>query len=160
MNAKSVARWDGAAWQPIGTGISGNVNALEVFRGALIAGGEFTGNNIARWDGSLWQQLGGGLGGGIVYALTEWNAGASNQLVAGGFFVTAGGNISVNFARWGPLCPGDLDQDGAVGAIDLQALLDAWGACPQPCPPSCIADLDADCDVDVVDLLTLLDNWG
>ncbi len=58
------------------------------------------------------------------------------------------------------LIPGDLDGDGQVGILDFLALLEAWGPCPQACPPSCPADLDGDCQVGIVDFLTLLGNWS
>ena len=55
---------------------------------------------------------------------------------------------------------GDIDGDGTVGVSDLLIMLGAWGACPDPCPPSCPSDLDGDCMVGVTDLLVLLGNWG
>ena len=55
--------------------------------------------------------------------------------------------------------PGDLDQNGFVGVNDLLILLGAWGACPDPCPPTCTADVDGDCLVGVTDLLIVLANW-
>jgi probable HAF family extracellular repeat protein len=58
-----------------------------------------------------------------------------------------------------PEVMGDLDGDGSVGVLDLLALLDAWGDCPDP-PAECPADLDDDGVVGVSDLLILLANWG
>jgi hypothetical protein len=55
---------------------------------------------------------------------------------------------------------GDLDGDGLVNVRDLLALLAAWGACDEPCPPACIGDTNFDCTVNWIDLLTLLSNWG
>jgi hypothetical protein len=55
---------------------------------------------------------------------------------------------------------GDLNGDGLVNVRDLLALLAAWGACDEPCPPACMGDTNGDCQVDYVDLLTLLSNWG
>jgi predicted outer membrane repeat protein len=54
----------------------------------------------------------------------------------------------------------DLDGDGVVGITDFLALLAAWGACPDPCPPACTADFDGDCTVGVTDFLLLLGEWG
>ena len=70
-----------------------------------------------------------------------------------------------NFMVRGSACTGtatlgDLNGDGAVNVVDLNAMLAAWGACPPPCPPACPADLNGNCEVDVIDLLTLLANWG
>ena len=54
-----------------------------------------------------------------------------------------------------PDCPADLDRDGAVGILDLLALLAVWGTNPGG-PP----DFDNDGTVGILDLLTLLANWG
>ncbi|MCH8153589.1 MAG: FG-GAP repeat protein, partial [Planctomycetes bacterium] len=53
------------------------------------------------------------------------------------------------------VCPWDLDNNGAVGILDLLALLAAWG--PNPGAPP---DFDGDGIVGILDLLTLLANWG
>ncbi len=58
------------------------------------------------------------------------------------------------------LCPVDIDDDGIIGITDFLALLAAWGACPDPCPPSCRADFDGDCVVGILDFLQLLGDWG
>lgn len=110
-----IARWDGSAWHPftsggqIGVGpLHQPVYALVVWNGDLIVGGSFhtaggqTVNQIARWDGTSWHPFlaGGqiGMGGteGWVLALTNWN----EDLVAGGVFITAGGQSVFGIARW------------------------------------------------------------
>jgi len=111
VTVNGVARWNGAAWSALGTGTSGgslpNVRALTALpSGDLIAGGEFTTaggvtvNGIARWNGSAWLALGAGMSGFSsvgVYALTTLPSG---DLIAGGFFTSAGG-VPANFiARW------------------------------------------------------------
>ncbi len=58
------------------------------------------------------------------------------------------------------IIPGDVNGDLSVDVFDLLDLLDAWGDCPQPCPPNCPADISPDCSVDVFDLLFLLNSWG
>ena len=50
----------------------------------------------------------------------------------------------------------DLNADGAVGILDLLAVLAASGDARN----NCLADLDIDGDVGIFDLLTLLANWG
>ena len=55
---------------------------------------------------------------------------------------------------------GDLNGDGIVNVRDLLALLAAWGACDEPCPPACMGDTNGDCVVNWIDLVTLLSNWG
>jgi hypothetical protein len=183
VSVEDVARWNGSSWLALGEGMSGHngedgelpfVDALTVYNGELIAGGGFTSaggvsaDNIARWNGSAWQTLGELGNPGLydadyspVYALTVHNGVLSEQLVAGGDFITAGNEISAFWARFGRICaPGDLDEDGAVGWLDFQSLLLAWGPCAAPCPPRCAADLDGDCTVGILDFLTLLLNWG
>ncbi len=52
-------------------------------------------------------------------------------------------------------CPWDLDRTGAVGVLDLLALVASW--CTDPGGPP---DFDGDGMVGILDLLTLLANWG
>lgn len=52
-------------------------------------------------------------------------------------------------------CTGDLNSDGRVDAVDLGALLGAWGACT-----GCVADLDRNGTVDGADRDLLLGLWG
>ncbi|MCP4246482.1 MAG: hypothetical protein GY778_05485, partial [bacterium] len=99
--ANNIARWDGTSWSPLGSGMNGQVRALTVYNGDLIAGGNFTtagdvfANNIARWDGTSWSVLGSGMDG-QVRALTVYNG----DLIAGGYFETAGGTPANHVARW------------------------------------------------------------
>jgi glucose/arabinose dehydrogenase/PKD repeat protein len=51
------------------------------------------------------------------------------------------------------MCPGDLNGDGDVGAVDLGIVLDAWGLGGS-------ADLDRNGTVEARDVALLLDNWG
>jgi hypothetical protein len=52
-----------------------------------------------------------------------------------------------------PACPADLDDNGAVDAADLAALLSAWGG-------TGAADLDGDGTVGASDLAAMLNAWG
>jgi hypothetical protein len=111
LTCNSIARWDGSVWQPLGSGMAGgwglysSVEALTVYNGDLIAGGDFTEadgvscNCIARWNGSVWQPLGSGMAGGFITsvdALTVFNG----DLIAGGNFTNAGGVTCNYIARW------------------------------------------------------------
>ena len=165
--ANYIARWDGATWSPLGSGMNFIVTALTVYNGELIAGGGFSiaggtpAKYIARWDGTTWLPLGSGMGGGqypYMYALTVYDG----ELIAGGRFTTAGESVSAYWARWGPDVPlGDLDGDCIVGVPDLLLLLGNWGPCADcKLPGDCPADLDGNCTVGVKDLLILLGNWG
>jgi len=105
-----VARWDGQAWSPLGSGMNDVVFALAVFDDgsgagpALYAGGLFTSaggqaaSGIAQWDGQGWSPLGGGASS--VYSLAVLDDGAGPALYAGGAFTTAGGQSANRIARW------------------------------------------------------------
>ncbi len=54
-----------------------------------------------------------------------------------------------------PTCPWDIDACGAVGILDLLALIAQWGKNPGG-PP----DFDGDGIVGLFDMLILLANWG
>jgi hypothetical protein len=100
-----VARWDGAAWQPLGSEMNGEVRALAVFDGQLVAGGTFTtaggvaANRVAVWNGVTWAPLGSGIGGAAgtsVDAMTVHDG----KLVVTGTFTTAGGIAAASIAAW------------------------------------------------------------
>jgi len=56
-----------------------------------------------------------------------------------------------------PFVAEDLNRDGAVNAMDLAILLDAWGPCAD-CD-ACVADLDGDCMVGAQDIARVLSAW-
>lgn len=65
----AIAAWNGSAFQPLGTGITGfgtTIEAMATFEGDLIVGGAFTNaggvaaEKIARWDGAQWSAMGAG----------------------------------------------------------------------------------------------------
>ncbi len=152
VTVNRIARWDGSAWQPFGTGMSSEVYALTTWDpdgsgpqpAQLVAGGYFTAaggvpaNRIARWNGSAWQTFGTGMSGGTfpyVYALTTWDPDGSGpqpaQLVAGGGFTTAGGVTVNRIARW----DGSTWQPFGTGMSSLVESLTTWdpdGSGPQP----------------------------
>jgi len=103
VNASRIARWNGTAWSPLGTGMNSSVEALAVLpNGDLVAGGSFTtaggvtASRIARWNGTAWSPLGTGMSN-TVRALAVLPNG---DLVAGGTFTTAGGVSANAIARW------------------------------------------------------------
>jgi hypothetical protein len=128
----SIARFDGAAWLPVGAGLDGAVFAMTTFDPdgpgpmpeLLIAGGGFSmaggtpARNIAAWDGAQWSALGPGTIGS-VRALTVWN----NQLVVGGDFFSAGGLVSPGMAFWGcpqaAPCYANCDQSTAAPVLNV-----------------------------------------
>ncbi len=122
-----------ADWQSGFTGpgaLTQWVTSLAMYRGVLIAGGDFYVtqdvtrlNNIAAWDGSRWQPLGGGVRHDgcpgpecweQVSALTTFD----DKLIAGGKFLFAGNHAANNIGSW----------DGADWA-PLGSGTDAWVFC-------------------------------
>jgi hypothetical protein len=110
VETNHIAAWDGSAWSPLGSGMSGSVNplmwttlveALTVYDNKLIAGGTFTSaggvgaNCVAAWDGSAWSPMGSGMDD-VVHALAVYD----NKLIAGGEFFTASGAAAILIAAW------------------------------------------------------------
>lgn len=101
VSVSYIARWDGVAWNPLGSGMSSYVYDLTVYDGDLVATGSFTiaggisANYVARWDGVAWRPLGSGVSS-AAYALAVYNG----DLIVGGNFGAAGGAPASNIARW------------------------------------------------------------
>jgi hypothetical protein len=92
----NIAAWDGITWSPVGQ-VDGPVFGAASYRGELfIAGDLINYGNIARYDGfgGYFATTFGTDGPG--YTLTVHN----DQLVAGGFFMFAGGVDSGPIAKW------------------------------------------------------------
>lgn len=91
-------------WLPLGSGLGDFVEAMTVYNGALVVGGNFTtaggqnANYIARWSGSQWAPLASGTDFRVL-TLTVFNG----ELIAGGLFGTAGGQPAARIARWNGL---------------------------------------------------------
>ncbi|HVU62971.1 MAG TPA: GC-type dockerin domain-anchored protein [Phycisphaerales bacterium] len=149
--AWNIARWNGAAWSPVGSGIQAGdtrfafVQGLATFNDELIAVGNFwyaggTGvSGVARWNGQRWAALGDG-SGIMSYSATRRSATAlwarpfRGQLVAGGYYfddnlppIAATFGIPL-FALWGCACPADADGSGALDAQDIFAFISNWFA--------------------------------
>ncbi|MEY4822457.1 MAG: Dockerin type domain, partial [Planctomycetota bacterium] len=56
-----------------------------------------------------------------------------------------------------PACPGDLNGDGVINALDLATLLSNWGLANPASPAS---DINGDGVVNAQDLASLLSAWG
>jgi hypothetical protein len=99
--ASYIAKWNGTAWSPVGSGMNNSVNALaargsDIYAGGLFtAAGTVTANFIAKWDGSGWSLLGSGTNG-FVYAIAV----NGSNLYAGGTFTSAGGLAARYIAKW------------------------------------------------------------
>lgn len=108
VTASRIARWNGASWAPLGSGLGGGLNTppgvVEIHvleNGDLVAGGYFTAaggnpaNFVARWDGAAWSALAGGTGD-WVFSFAEFEG----SLMVGGYFSSAGGFAVQSIARW------------------------------------------------------------
>ncbi|HPD31798.1 MAG TPA: dockerin type I domain-containing protein [Phycisphaerae bacterium] len=106
VRCNGIARWSGSAWVSLGEGVAGGkdgtqVRALTVYRGELIAGGNFAqagrvgAKNVARWNGSSWAPLGQGFNGPVRALIV-----CKGELIAGGTFTTSGGTTLNGIARW------------------------------------------------------------
>lgn len=134
VDAGGIARWDGAAWSPLGEGVWGSVNALTVFDDgsgpALYAGGTFTlaGGNpaprIAKWDGSTWSALSDGPSHGAVNALAVFDDGSGPALYVGGSFLHFNDMSFSNIARWDGASWSAVGDDGVNDEVRSLAVYD------------------------------------
>lgn len=112
----NVARWNGAAWSPLWSGVNtspfftGSVRSLRLLaNGHLIVGGVFTSasgltaRSIARWTGAGWSAIGPGfqqLGIGNPAAVGAIVPLPNGDFVACGNFRSGGGQFGDGVSRW------------------------------------------------------------
>ena len=111
---RSIAKWDGTNWWPLGLGMElyKEVHTLAVFDDgsggqALYAGGDFTtaggvpANRIAMWDGTSWSSVGSGTDDDVTaLAVLDDLSGGGQALFVGGEFTNAGGVSAGHIAKW------------------------------------------------------------
>lgn len=147
--ANNVAKWDGATWSPLGSGILGDgpsytyVRTLGVWDdgggAALYAGGTFLtaggapAANIAEWDGTAWSPLGDGTNGSVGKVIA-FRDGSGEALFVGGSFSSAAGTAANCVAKWegtiwSPLGSGMGGMIGSSGpnVFDLTVFNDGTG---------------------------------
>jgi Immunoglobulin domain len=119
--ANNIARWNGVAWTPLGSGLEGVGNVLGTAQAvfddddagphapALYVGGYFstaggvTVNNIARWDGAAWTSLGLGANDYVAALMVFDDDGPGPHapaLYAGGLFTMVGDVAANRIAKW------------------------------------------------------------
>lgn len=122
----NIARWDGAAWYPLGLGITspgipyvGNLavqrNGDLVVAGSFATAGGTAANNIASWNGATWAALGAGVDGPQALAVLP-----NGDLIVGGGFSSVGGVANTSHvARWdgSNWWPLGIGVNGAVEAL-------------------------------------------
>lgn len=106
----NVAKFNGTAWVPLGSGTNNIVFALDVYDDgsgpALYAGGAFTSaggspaSGLAKWNGASWSAVGGGVDTHYVSTLGVYDDGAGEELYVSGSFTSAGGTPANNVAKW------------------------------------------------------------
>ncbi|MEQ8822153.1 MAG: Ig-like domain-containing protein [Sumerlaeia bacterium] len=113
-----IAKWDGASWTNLGSGLAGFTSTSGIRAGAydldvwddgsgpaLFAAGNFDmaggnpANNIAKWNGLTWSALGGGTNA-LIRQIAETNIGGSNRLAAIGTFTMVDGETTQKVAYW------------------------------------------------------------
>lgn len=103
-----VARWNGERLEPVGSGLSGEVNALAVFEtggvaslyaggGVFLQGSRYT---MVRWNGADWIPITGASPTGAVTALAVHDDGSGLALYAAGSFQQMGWTFASAIARW------------------------------------------------------------
>lgn len=106
--AARIAKWDGAAWTPVGAGLDDRVEGMAVWNdgggNALYVVGRFTtaggapAAGIAKWNGSAWSAVGGGAT--RIEQIVVFDDGAGSALYVNGPFTTIGGQPIAKAARW------------------------------------------------------------
>ena len=122
----NLARWGPSGWEPLGTGVDGDVLCLLVHRDTLVVGGRFDRagglvvNRIARWDGTSWSAMASGLvdpsSSAEVRDLATWR----DTLVAAGSFTRAGAAAVRGLASWDGVRWRELGAVSAGGASQLE----------------------------------------
>ena len=113
--ADFLARWDGSAWNAVGSGgpgagaLNGHVAAMAMSGGTLYVGGSFTdaaGINeadfVAAWNGSFWSALGSNSAsdGALNNSVTALAVAGAEVYVAGYFDDAATISLADRLARW------------------------------------------------------------
>ena len=117
-NCKRIAYWNGTAWTPLATGLTGIVRSLKSWNNNLLIGGEFTsadgthGNYICYWDGNAFRsfyELGAIELNDFVYSI---DVNPNGTIIIGGRFINAGGDDRADYVaawrgnNWGALMAG------------------------------------------------------
>lgn len=135
-NTSRIARWDGSAWNAMGTGAANqNVSDLAVAPdGSIYAVGTFTAMGgvantkmIARWNGSAWVAVGTGGDAGTTQLLAVAVAPNGDVYVAG-TFTSIGGVAAAGIAKWNGSAWSALSTGLTGGsATGVEIVFDAGG---------------------------------
>ena len=103
FNPAKIAKYDGASWSPLSTGLNNTVRALAFApNGDLYIGGAFTDAAypwLCRWNGSAFSVV--GTNTDLNSTVTTLAFGVTGWLYVGGMFANAGGIANADYiARW------------------------------------------------------------
>jgi hypothetical protein len=106
-----IVKLEGSTWVPLGDGVNGYANAVDVYGNDVYVGGFFSragdtlaANSIARWDGTKWCRLGGRYDNGvtrqgIIGYVTALDIDPDGNVFIGGSFTNAG-NVEAMRVAW------------------------------------------------------------
>lgn len=99
----NIAWWNGTDWSPLGPGMLGGVQTMNVYNGELHIAGNFSSiqgctgcKKIARWDGIGWLNLNNGITNGTVEGTAVFNS----DLYVGGEILSVDSLPIKDIARW------------------------------------------------------------
>jgi hypothetical protein len=103
LPARNIAQWNGALWEPMGTGYEGVVYAVQAFGGAIVAAGNPDWGGIkakeprvvSRWSNGKWEPMSGGMEG-IATGLVEYKG----ALYATGYLTFPRDESTYCLAKW------------------------------------------------------------
>tara|TARA_R110000782_G_scaffold45706_5_gene101284 strand:+ start:1296 stop:2645 length:1350 start_codon:yes stop_codon:yes gene_type:complete len=144
-----LARWDGAAWNSMDAQAEsflssiwdlevhddGSGEALYVAGNYVALNGQIGLDHIARWDGTTYTAVGGTIGGAvplIVLDVLSADIGDGPALYAAGRFLTIGGVVASNIAKWDgtgwqPLGEGITRSSGFAQGFHMAVFDDGTG---------------------------------
>ncbi|MGY3089509.1 hypothetical protein ACVWYF_002557 [Hymenobacter sp. UYAg731] len=136
--ANRVARWDGTAWNSLGTGITNGVGdrvqALAVAgNGDVYVGGNFSyaggvvASRVAKWNGTAWSGLGTGTSNVLNGPVNALALAGNGDIYAGGEFSQASGAAANRVARWNGTAWSSLSTGTGNGVNDVVKALAVAG---------------------------------
>ncbi|MCW3072090.1 MAG: hypothetical protein JWO44_1980 [Bacteroidetes bacterium] len=101
VSANHIAKWDGATWQQVGSGLpneSSSAHAFDIYNGDLILMNCLFSSfhsQVGRWNGSGWDSIGNNFRDGL-FGIRVFN----NELYAYGEFLAKNSTIYNSLAKW------------------------------------------------------------
>ncbi len=112
---------------------------------------------IARWNNISWSPVDGGMNLDVLTLLADPGTNGRAELYAGGFFSSAGGQVSSGIALANcpvPRCKADMDGDGMIDFNDYLFFVSVF------VEGSELADYNEDASIDFFDYLDFADGFS